>query len=147
MVDNFMQKRNNMRNIFLLLFTAALVLGCTLNPVTGRKQLSLVKESDLQLMATTQYNTFLTENKVLNESSNKDAAMVERIGKRISNAITSYYNKQGKGAVLEGYKWEFNTVDNKEANAWCMPGGKVVVYTGIIANYTNRNGPCYCYGT
>ncbi len=107
--------------------------GCALNLVTGRKQLSLVNESDLRLMAVSQYKTFLTENKVLNSGSSSDAAMVDRVGARISNAITKYYNSHGKQSVLEGYAWEFNTIDDKKViNAWCMPGGKVVVYTGLL---------------
>ena len=115
----------------LLVLVAALLAGCLMNMVTGRNQLSLVNESELQLMAVSQYRTFLTENKVLS-SGNRDAAMVDRVGARISNAITKYYDEQGKGAVLEGYNWEFNTVDDKAVNAWCMPGGKVVVYTGLL---------------
>ncbi len=121
-----------MKTILSLLIIVTLLEGCVLNLITGRKQLSLVKESDLQLMATSQYNTFLTENKVLNSGNNKDAAMVNRIGERIASAITKYFESEGKGSVLEGYVWEFNTVDSKEVNAWCMPGGKVVVYTGIL---------------
>ena len=109
-----------------------MLAGCAVNPVTGRRQLNLVKESDLQLSATSQYNTFLSENKVLDPATNKDDAMVVRVGKRIADAITKYYTGQGKGSVLAGYKWEFNTVDSKEINAWCMPGGKVVVYTGLL---------------
>jgi predicted Zn-dependent protease len=54
------------------------------------------------------------------------------VGTRIANAITDYYTQKGKGDVLNGYKWEFNLVDSKEINAWCMPGGKVVVYTGLL---------------
>jgi len=121
-----------MKNIFSLLLIACLLAGCVFNLATGRNQLSLVKESELQLMATSQYNTFLTENKVLSPGKSKDAAMVDHVGTRISNAITKYYDSQGKESVLEGYKWEFNTVDSKEVNAWCMPGGKVVVYTGLL---------------
>ena len=121
-----------MKTILSFMVVACVSIACAVNPVTGRKQLSLVKESDLQLMASDQYKTFLTENKVLDPGSNKDAAMVARVGKSIANAITKYYNDQGKGAVLEGYKWEFNTVDSPEINAWCMPGGKVVVYTGLL---------------
>src|SRR4030042_3995888 len=83
-------------------------------------------------VAKSQYNTFLAEHKVLSSGTSNDAAMVDRVGARISNAITKYYDSQGKGSVLEGYKWEFNTVDSKEVNAWCMPGGKVVVYTGLL---------------
>jgi predicted Zn-dependent protease len=121
-----------MKNIFSLLIIACLLAGCALNLATGRNQLSLVKESELQLMATSQYDTFLKENKVLSAGTSKDAAMVDRVGTRISNAIAKYYDSQDKGSVLEGYKWEFNTVESEEVNAWCMPGGKVVVYTGLL---------------
>jgi predicted Zn-dependent protease len=120
------------KSLIFLLLTVFLIGGCVLNLVTGRKQLSLVNESELQAMALSQYRTFITENKVLNPGSNNSAAMVTRVGTRISNAVTQYYNKQGKESVLEGYNWEFNTVDSKEVNAWCMPGGKVVVYTGLL---------------
>jgi predicted Zn-dependent protease len=122
-----------MKNIFVSLIAACLLAGCALNLVTGRKQLSLVKESDLRLMAVSQYNTFLKENKVLSSSSNRDAAMVDRVGTKIANAITKYFNSQEKKSVLEGYAWEFNTIDDEKViNAWCMPGGKVVVYTGLL---------------
>jgi predicted Zn-dependent protease len=127
------------KNNLLLVMVAALLSGCALNLVTGRNQLSLVNESELQMMAVSQYRTFLTENKVLS-SSNREAATVNRVGARIASAITKYYNDQGKGEVLEGYKWEFNTVDSKEANAWCMPGGKVVVYTGLLPITQNETG-------
>ena len=121
-----------MKTVFTLLIIACLLAGCAINQITGRNQLSLVSESELQLLATSQYKTFLTENKVLNPRSSKDAAMVDRIGLRITKAITKYFDSEGKGSVLDGYVWEFNTVESKEANAWCMPGGKVVVYTGIL---------------
>jgi predicted Zn-dependent protease len=121
-----------MKKIFSLFIIISLAAGCALNLVTGRNQLSLVNESDLQLLATTQYKTFLSENKVLSSGSSKDAAEVDRVGARIANSITKYYDSQGKGSVLEGYKWEFNTIASKEVNAWCMPGGKVVVYTGLL---------------
>jgi len=106
--------------------------GCSNNAVTGRKQLTLLSESQLQEMALTEYKTFLSQNKVLSTSANRDAEMVRRVGSRIANAITQYYGKQGKGDILNGYQWEFNLVDSKEINAWCMPGGKVVVYTGLL---------------
>jgi predicted Zn-dependent protease len=127
------------KNISLLLITF-LITGCVLNMVTGRKQLRLVPEAELQLMAREQYNIFLKENKVLNSSSNKDAAMVDRVGSRISIAIKKYYDSKGKTAVLEGFNWEFNTIESKQANAWCMPGGKVVVYTGLLPITQNEAG-------
>lgn len=121
-----------MNKILSLILVASLLAGCSTNKISGRRQLSLVPESELQLMATQQYNTFLSENKVINASQSKDAEMVQRVGSRIASAITNEYQNQGKGEVLAGYKWEFNLVDNKEVNAWCMPGGKVVVYSGIL---------------
>ena len=121
-----------MKKLFALILSALLIAGCAINLLTGRNQLSLVKESELQLMAVSQYNTFLNENKVLNSGTSRDAATVDRVGARIANAITKYYDNKGQGVMLEGYKWEFNTIDSKEINAWCMPGGKVVVYSGLM---------------
>jgi predicted Zn-dependent protease len=106
--------------------------SCSRNAVTGRKQLTLLSENQLQEMALSEYKSFLSQNKVLSGSENRDAEMVRRVGTRIAAAITDYYSSQGKGDILNGYKWEFNLVDSKDVNAWCMPGGKVVVYTGLL---------------
>ena len=122
-----------MKRIFYLFASASIFISaCTTNAVTGRKQLSLVSESALQEEAVSQYRSFLSQNKVVTDNNSRDAEMVRRVGSRIASAITKYYTAQGKGNVLDGYKWEFNLVDNKEVNAWCMPGGKVVVYTGLL---------------
>jgi len=84
-------------------------------------------------MSLTQYKQFLTENKVVSTAGSKDVEMVKRVGSRIAAAITQYYQAKGGGNnPLAGYQWEFNLVDSKEVNAWCMPGGKVVVYTGLL---------------
>jgi len=107
------------------------VFSCSRNPVTGRKQLSLVSESSVQSMALTQYKEFLTTSKVV-AATNNDGEMVKRVGSRIAAAIDRYYQAQGLGNALKGYTWEFNLVESKEVNAWCMPGGKVVVYTGLL---------------
>jgi len=107
-------------------------LACTHNNITGRSQLSLVSETDVEDMAKTEYTKFLSTSKVVSTNANKDAEMVTRVGTRIAAAITQYYKEKGLTNELEGYKWEFNLVDSKEVNAWCMPGGKVVVYTGIL---------------
>ena len=116
--------------IFLALST--IIIACTTNAITGRSQLSLVSEEALQQEAQTQYRAFLSENKVVSSTSNKDAEMVKRVGTRIANAITRYYRDKGIVNELSGYKWEFNLVSANEVNAWCMPGGKVVVYTGLL---------------
>lgn len=121
-----------MKKIIILLVTVSFFVACSRNAVTGRNQLSLLPESQLQEMAVSEYQGFLSKSNVVSTGTSRDAEMVRRVGTRIAAAITDYYNKQGKGEVLSGYKWEFNLVDNKEVNAWCMPGGKVVVYTGLL---------------
>src|SRR5215213_10610167 len=115
---------------FLLILVV--IVSCSTNPVTGRKQFSLVSEQELQSMATQQYQQFLSENRVVSPSADRDAEMVRRVGQRVANAITKYYRDNNLGSALDGYQWQFNLVNNKEANAWCMPGGKVVVYSGLL---------------
>ncbi len=127
-----------MKYLFTYLLFSLLILGCSKNLVTGRKQLSLVSESELQTMALKEYKTFLDDNKVVSANSNDDD-MVRRVGSRIASAIKIYYDGKGQTSVLEGYHWEFNLVDNKEVNAWCMPGGKVVVYTGLLPITKNES--------
>lgn len=111
---------------------AAAAVACSRNSITGRSQLSLVSESELQTAALTEYKQFLSQNKVVSSAASKDAEMVKRVGNRIANAITKYYSQRGNANELKDYKWEFNLVDSKDVNAWCMPGGKVVVYTGLL---------------
>ncbi len=117
--------------LFFLLSTAIFFTGCKTNSITGRSQLDLVSESQVQAIALTEYKDFLSKNPVV-ASSDQNQEMVRRIGKKIATAITKYYNDHGAGDQLAGYTWEFNLVESKEVNAWCMPGGKVVVYTGLL---------------
>lgn len=128
------------KNFIAALVIAVVAFACSTNAVTGRKTLSLVSEGQLQQMAQTEYRTFLSQNQVVSSSNNRDAEMVRRVGSRIANAITNYYTQQGMGDVVAGYQWEYNLVNNKEANAWCMPGGKIVVYTGILPISQNEAG-------
>ncbi len=123
-----------MKNKLFLLSSIVLVLvaACTTNAITGRSQLSLVSDADVKAQALTEYRTFLTQNKVVSASQSKDAEMVRRVGSRIASAITTYYTQKGLGKELEGYQWEYNLVNSNQVNAWCMPGGKIVVYTGLL---------------
>ncbi len=120
-----------MKIIYSILLLSTLFVSCSKNLVTGRKQLKLVSESELQGMAETEYRTFLNNHSVVNSSDSR-TEMVKRVGTRIATAIKKYYDGKGQPSVLEGYNWEFNLVESQEINAWCMPGGKVVVYTGIL---------------
>ena len=115
-----------------LFVLSAFIVACSQNAVTGRTQFTLVPESELRSMANQQYKQFLSENRVLTNSSNRDVAMVKRVGQRIKNAVYEYYSGKGLMNELQGYNWEYNLVENKDANAWVMPGGKVVVYTGLL---------------
>jgi predicted Zn-dependent protease len=129
------------KNIYVY-FTAFIVVAtlsaCPRNEVTNRRQLSIIPEIQLQQQALTEYKGFLSQAKVVAVGGSRDAEMVNRVGNRVSKAITDYYTNQGKGTVLAGYDWEFNLVNDKQVNAWCMPGGKVVVYSGLLAVTQNE---------
>jgi len=115
----------------LLAGMIVLNVSCVTNAITGRSQLSLVSDAELQAMALTQYKEFLTANKAV-PAGNRDADMVKRVGNRVAVALKDYYTQKALPNALDGYGWEFNLVDSKEVNAWCMPGGKVVCYTGLL---------------
>jgi len=110
-------------------FALALV-SCAKVPITGRSQLNLIPGSEMLAMSETQYTRFLGENKLSGDRA--ATAQVERVGNRIRDAVVSYMDSHGMGERIKGYKWEMHLVESKEVNAWCMPGGKVVVYTGIL---------------
>ncbi len=120
------------KSFFSALIIALIAWACSTNPITGRTTLNLVSERELQGLAKQEYTQFLSQNRVVSPNSSRDAEMVRRVGSRIATAVTNYYNSQNLGSELAGYQWEYNLVNNNDANAWCMPGGKIVVYTGIL---------------
>jgi predicted Zn-dependent protease len=126
------------RTLLALVGACMLVWSCSKVPITGRNQLNLVSESEMQSMSYQQYDQFLKENK-LSTDANK-TALVKRVGSRIQGAVERYMNANKQGDLLAGYKWEFNLIENKEVNAWCMPGGKVVVYTGLLPVAQDESG-------
>lgn len=120
------------RTVLLSLSGLLLLSACSQVPLTGRRQLNLIPESTMQQMAVSQYRSFLSTNPAVSTSSNKNAEMVKRVGSRIATAVTTYLQQNNLADRVAGYQWEFNLVNSKEANAWCMPGGKVVVYSGLL---------------
>jgi predicted Zn-dependent protease len=121
-----------MKNNFLVLASIMLMLSsCTKVPITGRKQLNLMPESEMIGMSLTAYDEFLSENPPL-PLSDPRAKMISDMGARISSSVIKYMTDNGLENRIEGFSWTFNTVDDPTVNAWCMPGGKVVFYTGII---------------
>jgi len=129
-----------MHRLLLAVALVATAFSCQKNTVTGRKQLILINESELQQMSGSEYRQFLTKNKVVANGASKEQEMVDRVGRRIAAAVGEFVKSQGKPELLNGYKWEFNLVDSKEINAWCMPGGKVVVYTGLLPIAKDESG-------
>lgn len=118
------------KHLILGVCTLGLVFSCATNPITGKKQLNFVSNSELFPTSFQQYGTFLKENKVI--SGTADAKRVEKVGMRIKAASEKYLTYLGQAEYLKDYRWEYKLVDNKEVNAWCMPGGKIVVYSGIL---------------
>jgi len=115
-----------------------LVGGCAQVPLTGRTQMALLPESTLVEMSLTSYGEFLKENKL---STNKQQTeMVKRVGNRIASAVEKYLTDNGYASRIADFKWEFNLVDDDTPNAWAMPGGKVVFYTGILPLTQNEDG-------
>jgi predicted Zn-dependent protease len=118
--------------IFGVILLAAFTLFqyCTKVAVTGRKQLNIIPESEMQAMSYQSYGDFMKQNRLSNNA--EQTTMVKRVGVNIQKAVETYMKQKNLSAQLTGYKWEFNLIEDKAVNAWCMPGGKVVVYTGIL---------------
>jgi predicted Zn-dependent protease len=126
----------------ILIYSAlllAFVWGCHKVPISGRNQLLLVSDSEMNAMAFTSYKQFLDTSKVI-PSNSQQAAMVKRVGDRISRAAQVYFEQNNAPQYLDGYQWQTELVQSNQVNAWCMPGGKMVVYTGILPITQNETG-------
>ncbi|MGQ1891705.1 M48 family metallopeptidase [Thermophagus sp. OGC60D27] len=131
-------KKMNYLLSFISIVTAVIVVSCSTVPITGRKQMNLLPESEIMAMSFSQYEEFLSQN---NLSKDKETTeMVKRVGQRIANAVETYFKNHGMSDRLANFAWEFNLVDDDTPNAWCMPGGKVVVYTGILPVTQDETG-------
>lgn len=126
------------KNTLFLIAIASLVVACATNPFTGKKTIALVPNSQLFPTAFAQYSQFLNENNVV--TGTKDAEMITRVGQKIAVAAERWLNANGHQSYLNDYKWEYNLVNDPTVNAWCMPGGKIVFYTGILPIAENEAG-------
>jgi len=133
-------KRNSlkMKRLTSFVIIGLLLFSCQTVPITGRHQLQLIPSDEITAMSFQEYDKFLKTHKVI--TGTPEAALVKKVGKRIESAVETYFKNKGMAEKLEGYKWEFNLVDDKEVNAWAMPGGKVVVYTGILPVTRDEEG-------
>lgn len=119
-----------MKTFKILFIVSIFIWGCSTVPITGRKQLNLVSDAQMLPMAFNQYKSFLNDHKLSNNAV--ETEKLKAVGARISKAIDTYMRANNMADRADTYKWEFNLVEDKEVNAWAMPGGKVVFYTGIM---------------
>ena len=112
--------------------------GCTSVPITGRQQLSLVSDDQVLSLSLQEYNDYIKTAK--KSTDPKATALVTNVGRKIADAVEAYYKYMGMESALSGYAWEFTLVDDPQVNAFCMPGGKIVVYTGILPLTQDETG-------
>ncbi len=131
----YFQKKNISYFLILISFFC---LSCSSVPITGRKQVSFIPESTMLNMSFQQYQEFVKTNAL--SKNQEESNMVKKVGKRIQGAVEQYFAQNNMSHELKDYAWEFNLVESNDVNAWAMPGGKVVVYTGILPVTKDENG-------
>ncbi|WP_419212162.1 M48 family metallopeptidase [Maribacter sp. X9] len=133
-----------MKKIIIVVAVFIGVTACKVNPFTGQKTLNFYPNSQIFPSAFAQYDQFLSENKVVKGTA--DAQMITKVGQRISAAAERWLSANGYPGYLKDYKWEYHLVDDKTVNAWCMPGGKIVFYTGILPICQGETGVAVVMG-
>ncbi len=134
MRNTIVQKRYIPAAIMTMLF----LFSCQTVPVTGRQQISFVPASTILPMSFSSYSDFISKHKLIENTP--QAQSVKHVGERIQHAVERYMAEQNMTDRLKGYQWEFHLVEDSQINAWCMPGGKVVVYSGILPISRNDEG-------
>ncbi|MDR2057595.1 MAG: M48 family metallopeptidase [Dysgonamonadaceae bacterium] len=127
-----------MKKFSLLFLITVICYSCSSVPITGRQQLMLVSDEEVLNLSLQEYNEYI---KTAPKSTDKtSAALVEKVGRKIADAVEVYYKATGMESLLAGYSWEFNLINDSQINAFCMPGGKIVVYTGILPYTQDETG-------
>ena len=119
--------------VILVSMVATLMVSCGTTstvPITGRQQTLMVSDGEVLSLASQQYKEFMQTAKLSTNSTN--TAMVKRVAQKLASAVTNYLNNNGLSSEVGNFAWEFNLVQNNQVNAWCMPGGKIVVYEGLL---------------
>ncbi|HRQ84031.1 MAG TPA: M48 family metallopeptidase [Flavobacteriales bacterium] len=123
--------RTGFQRLMAVVGMVAAMAACSKVPITGRSQLNLLPETELMSMSLTEYQSFLSANPPLPATDGR-VKTVREIGQRLAQAATDFLTENGAASRVADFHWEFNVVDDPTVNAWCMPGGKVVVYTGLL---------------
>ncbi len=129
---------HNLKQTLLFFLILLILAACTTVPITGRQQLSLIPGDTMLSMSYQQYDAFLEEHEL--SDNRADTEMVKEVGRNIAAAVETYFKQNGMANRLDNYDWEFRLVKDDAVNAWCMPGGKVVVYTGILPVAKDKAG-------
>lgn len=136
--------RSGVNKIGVIVGLGLMIYSCATVPLTGRRQMKLLPESELVAMSLTSYSSFLDSSQVVKSGANKN--MVTNAGIRISQAVEAYLSTTSDSTEIKNYQWEFNLVDDPTVNAWCMPGGKVVFYSGILPICQTETGVAVVMG-
>jgi predicted Zn-dependent protease len=127
-----------------LLLIVLVLVACATVPITGRNQLNIISDSEMNAMSFEQYDEVIGQSKLSTDA--EATAMVRRVGRRIQGAVEKYFADRGESGYLQGYQWEFNLIESPEVNAWCMPGGKVAFYSGILPVCKDETGVAVVMG-
>ncbi len=127
-----------MKKIITIAFLALFLAECSTVPITGRKRVNFVDDSQVLPASFAQYKGFLAKNKKSNNAAKTN--QIKAIGAKIASAVDRFMRANGMEREANSYKWEFNLIEDKTVNAWCLPGGKVVFYTGILPICKNTDG-------
>jgi len=123
---------------------ACVFMNCATNPFTGKKTMAFVSNDNIFPSSFAQYDQVLAESKVI--KGTKDAEMIKRVGRRVAVAAERWLNANGYQGYLDDYKWEYNLIDSEQVNAWCLPGGKIAFYTGILPIAQSETGVAIIMG-
>ena len=133
-----------MKNIWFFGLIILALSGCATAPITGRSQIKLVSDRALIAQSLTSYREVMAEETLSTDA--EQTAMVQRVGSRISHAVERYLQQEQMLHLIDGFQWEFNLIENDTPNAWCMPGGKVAFYTGILPYTLDEDGMAVVMG-
>lgn len=128
-----------MKKLVILSLILAFAIACSTVPITGRKQMNLLPESQMRSQAASSYSQFISQNPTL-PTSDQRVQQVRRVGEKIAAAATRYLRAKGATDRIAGFNWTYNVVDDNTVNAWCMPGGRIVFYTGILPICQDEDG-------
>ena len=128
----------NFKKYIIILVLLLIFISCATNPFTGKKTMAFISNAQLFPSSFAQYIQVKSENKII--TSTKDSDMITRVGQRIAVAAERWLNTNGNQGYLKDYKWEYTLIESDQINAWCMPGGKIAFYTGILPIADNETG-------